>query len=42
MSLETVLFAVLASATGLSALAVVFSRNVVRCAVWLLFTLIGV
>jgi NADH-quinone oxidoreductase subunit J len=42
VSLETVLFAVIASATGLSALAVVFSRNVVRCAVWLLFTLIGV
>ena len=42
MSLETILFAILASATGLSALAVVFSRNVVRCAVWLLFTLVGV
>jgi NADH-quinone oxidoreductase subunit J len=42
VSLEAVLFAVIASATGLSALAVVFSRNVVRCAVWLLFTLIGV
>ena len=42
MTLETVLFAILASATGLSALAVVFSRNVVRCAVWLLFTLVGV
>ena len=42
MTLEAVLFAVLASATGLSALAVVFSRNVVRCAVWLLFALVGV
>lgn len=42
MSLETILFAVIASATALSALAVVFSRNVVRCAVWLLFTLVGV
>ena len=42
MSLEVVLFAVIASATGLSALAVVFSRNIVRSAVWLLFTLIGV
>jgi NADH-quinone oxidoreductase subunit J len=42
VTLEAVLFAVLASATGLSALAVVFSRNVVRCAVWLLFTLVGV
>ena len=42
MSLDVFLFAALASATGLSALAVVFSRNVVRCAVWLLFTLVGV
>ena len=42
MTLEAVLFAVLASATGLSALAVVFSRNIVRSAVWLLFTLVGV
>ena len=36
------LFAVIASATGLSALAVVFSRNMVRGAVWLFFTLVGV
>lgn len=42
MSLEAVLFAVIAAAVGFSALAVVFSRNVVRCAVWLLFTLVGV
>ena len=42
MILDVVLFAVLASATGLSALAVVLTRNVVRAAVWLLFTLIGV
>lgn len=42
MSLEVVLFTVIASAMGLSALAVVFSRNIVRSAVWLLFTLIGV
>ena len=42
MSLDVLLFAVIASATGLSALAVVLSRNVVRAAVWLLFTLIGV
>jgi NADH-quinone oxidoreductase subunit J len=42
VSLDVVLFAVITSATGLSALAVVFSRNVVRCAVWLLFTLVGV
>ena len=31
----------IAFATCLSALAVVFSRNIVRAAVWLLFTLIG-
>jgi len=42
VSLDVVLFAVIASATGLSALAVVFSRNIVRSAVWLLFTLVGV
>ena len=42
MSLDVFLFAVIASATALSALAVVVSRNVVRCAIWLLFTLIGV
>jgi NADH-quinone oxidoreductase subunit J len=42
VTLEVVLFAVIASATGLSALSVVFSRNVVRSAVWLLFTLVGV
>ncbi len=42
VSLDLILFAAIASATGLSALAVVFSRNIVRSAVWLLFTLIGV
>lgn len=42
MSLPAILFFVIAFATGLSALAVVFSRNIVRAAVWLLFTLIGV
>jgi NADH-quinone oxidoreductase subunit J len=42
VSLDVLLFAVIASATALSALAVVFSRNIVRSAVWLLFTLIGV
>jgi NADH-quinone oxidoreductase subunit J len=42
VSLDVVLFAVIASATGLSALTVVLSRNIVRSAVWLLFTLIGV
>ncbi len=42
MSLAVALFAVVALATGASALGVVLSRNVVRAAVWLLFTLIGV
>jgi NADH-quinone oxidoreductase subunit J len=42
VTLDVILFAVIASATALSALSVVFSRNVVRSAVWLLFTLIGV
>lgn len=42
MSLPLILFFVVAFATGFSALAVVFSRNIVRAAVWLLFTLIGV
>jgi NADH-quinone oxidoreductase subunit J len=42
VSLDVLLFAVIASAVGLSALAVVLSRNIVRSAVWLLFTLIGV
>jgi NADH-quinone oxidoreductase subunit J len=42
VSLDVILFAAIASATGLSALAVVFSRNIVRSALWLLFTLIGV
>ena len=42
MSLPAILFFVIAIATGLSALAVVFSRNIVRAAVWLLFTLIGI
>lgn len=42
MSLSVALFAVVATATAVSALGVVLSRNVVRMAVWLLFTLIGV
>ena len=42
MSLDVILFAAIARLTGLSALSVVFSRNIVRSAVWLLFTLIGV
>jgi NADH-quinone oxidoreductase subunit J len=42
MSLAVALFAVIATVTAISALGVVLSRNVVRMAVWLLFTLIGV
>jgi NADH-quinone oxidoreductase subunit J len=42
MSLAVALFAVVAAATAASALGVVLSRNIVRSAVWLLFTLIGV
>lgn len=42
MSLPVILFAVIAAATAGSALGVVLSRNIVRAAVWLLFTLIGV
>ncbi|MBN9119451.1 MAG: NADH-quinone oxidoreductase subunit J [Planctomycetes bacterium] len=42
MSLPVILFAVVAAATSVSAVGVVASRNVVRMAVWLLFTLIGV
>jgi NADH-quinone oxidoreductase subunit J len=42
VSLDVILFAAIASATGLSALSVVLSRNIVRSAVWLLFTLVGV
>jgi NADH-quinone oxidoreductase subunit J len=42
MSLPVILFTVIAAATGVSALSVVLSRNIVRAAIWLLFTLIGV
>jgi NADH-quinone oxidoreductase subunit J len=42
MTLAVALFAVIATVTAISALGVVLSRNVVRMAVWLLFTLIGV
>jgi len=42
MSLSVILFAVVAAVTAVSALGVVISRNIVRAAVWLLFTLIGV
>src|SRR5580698_3572668 len=42
MSLPIVLFAIVATMTAVSALGVLLSQNVVRMAVWLLFTLIGV
>src|SRR4051812_20561268 len=42
MSLPVVLFVVVATATAVSAVGVVVSRNIVRMAVWLLFTLTGV
>ena len=42
MTLPAVLFAVIAAATAGSAVGVVVSRSVVRAAVWLLFTLVGV
>ena len=42
MNLSELLFAVIALSTSFSALGVVFSPNIVRAAVWLLFTLIGV
>lgn len=42
MSIPVILFAVIAVATAVSALGVVLSQNIVRAAVWLLFTLIGV
>src|SRR5580700_8790135 len=41
-ALPVILFTVVATVTAVSALGVVASRNVVRMAVWLLFTLIGV
>lgn len=42
MSLPVILFFVVAAATAAAALGVVLSRNIVRTAIWLLFTLIGV
>src|SRR3982750_4340750 len=42
MTMSVVLFALVAGLTAGSALGVVLSRSVVRAAVWLLFTLIGV
>ena len=42
MNLAVVLFAAVASVTAVSAVGVAVSRSVIRAAVWLLFTLIGV
>jgi NADH-quinone oxidoreductase subunit J len=42
MTLPVALFALVATVTAVSALGVVVARNVVRMAVWLLFTLVGV
>ncbi|HEY8505683.1 MAG TPA: NADH-quinone oxidoreductase subunit J, partial [Gemmataceae bacterium] len=42
MTLPGVLFTILAAVVAFSALGVVLSQNIVRSAVWLLFTLIGV
>ena len=41
MDLQTFLFWILAALTGLSAVAVVVTQNIVRAAAWLLFTLGG-
>src|SRR5438552_10068841 len=41
MSQATILFWIIAAFTGLSAVAVLVSQNIVRSAVWLLFTLAG-
>src|SRR6516225_6971767 len=41
-NLSSVLFYILAVATGVCALAVVVTQNIVRAAAWLLFTLAGV
>jgi len=42
MNLPDALFVIVAAVTGASALGVALSRSVIRSAVWLLFTLIGV
>ena len=42
MATSDILFLIIATATAASALGVVLARSVVRAAVWLLFTLIGV
>jgi NADH:ubiquinone oxidoreductase subunit 6 (subunit J) len=41
MQLQQILFLIIGSLTGLSAIAVLVSQNIVRSAVWLLFTLAG-
>src|SRR5262249_61767283 len=41
MTLDVFLFYVLAALTGVSAVAVVVTQNIVRAAAWLLFTLAG-
>lgn len=41
MDLKTALFVAIASLTGISAVGVVVSQNIVRSAAWLLFTLAG-
>lgn len=41
MDLQTCLFWIVGSLTGLSAIMVVVTQNIVRCAAWLLFTLAG-
>jgi NADH-quinone oxidoreductase subunit J len=41
LSLSVILFAALAAVTTVSALGVVLTRNIVRAAIWLLFTLAG-
>src|ERR671930_96039 len=41
MNLQTILFWILAGLTGLSAVSVVVTQNIVRAAAWLLFTLAG-
>src|SRR6476646_1396222 len=41
LTLPNVLFCILAAVTGLSAIAVVVTQNIVRAAAWLLFTLAG-
>lgn len=41
LNLDTLFFWIIATVTGASALMVVVTQNIVRCAAWLLFTLVG-